>query len=284
MAILYGTTGEGQTLPVLVDQFGNLLAKGIKGEPGTPGTQGPQGPQGPQGQDGAPGEGVPLPYGEERSVLYIKDGAPAWSDPIDPPPVPDVSDVNWVNYQTVGNPTNDVGQYVFPPNNLTYLMELDSWLDSSSESLAGSKQPCVLGTDQNNQIELTFKDSFGKVLNLYWSIPWSYTQYAGIWDITVTCDNPDVGLFQIQPQGSASNLGGSQLHWSPGLSSFIINRDIQRANFAWSFNQTGATIPYVMFRGYELLDPGKVALDRQIAFEDQMRSLFNARLTQSESA
>jgi len=284
MAILYGTTGEGQTLPVLVDQFGNLLAKGIKGEPGTPGTQGPQGPQGEEGQEGAPGEGVPLPYGEERSVLYIKDGAPAWSDPIDPPPLPDNPDVNWVNYQTVGNPTNDAGQYVFPPNNLTYLMELDSWLDPSSQSLAGSKQPIESGNDPSNVIELTFKDSFGKVLILYWSIVWRYSQYAGTWSCNVTCDNPDVGLFQMTPQGKAPNSGSNTDHWAAGSSSFMVNRDIQRANFAWSFKQPGASVNYVMFRGFELLDPGKVALDRQIVLEDRMQSLFDARLTQSDSA
>ena len=36
MAILLGTTATGETLPVLVDQFGNLLAKGIDGAPGWP--------------------------------------------------------------------------------------------------------------------------------------------------------------------------------------------------------------------------------------------------------
>ncbi len=40
MAILYGTQSNGETLPVLVDQFGNLLAKGIEGPPG------PEGPPG----------------------------------------------------------------------------------------------------------------------------------------------------------------------------------------------------------------------------------------------
>lgn len=34
MAILYGTQSNGETLPVLVDQFGNLIAKGIEGPPG----------------------------------------------------------------------------------------------------------------------------------------------------------------------------------------------------------------------------------------------------------
>jgi hypothetical protein len=40
MAILFGTTSSGNTLPVLVDQFGNLLAKGIPGDEGPPGPPG----------------------------------------------------------------------------------------------------------------------------------------------------------------------------------------------------------------------------------------------------
>ena len=53
MAILYGTQSNGETLPVLVDQFGNLLAKGIDGTPGAPGPPGQEGPQGPQGPQGS---------------------------------------------------------------------------------------------------------------------------------------------------------------------------------------------------------------------------------------
>jgi len=49
MAILYGTQSNGETLPVLVDQFGNLLAKGIEGNQGPPGPEGPEGPEGPPG-------------------------------------------------------------------------------------------------------------------------------------------------------------------------------------------------------------------------------------------
>ena len=40
MAILFGTTSTGTTLPVLVDQYGNLLAQGM------PGVEGPPGPPG----------------------------------------------------------------------------------------------------------------------------------------------------------------------------------------------------------------------------------------------
>ena len=63
MAILYGTTGDGTTLPVLVDQFGNLLAKGIDGPPGPPGPPGV-------------GQLPPDPY--EGAILGWEDGELAW--------------------------------------------------------------------------------------------------------------------------------------------------------------------------------------------------------------
>jgi len=63
MAILYGTQSNGETLPVLVDQFGNLLAKGIDGPPG---------PEGPPGLPQLPPD--PL----EGSLLGWQDGELAW--------------------------------------------------------------------------------------------------------------------------------------------------------------------------------------------------------------
>ena len=70
MAILYGTTSEGETLPVLVDQFGNLLAKGIEG---------PQGPEGP------PGIGQLPPGATDGALLGWQDGELVWiTEPLPP--------------------------------------------------------------------------------------------------------------------------------------------------------------------------------------------------------
>lgn len=69
MAILYGTQSNGETLPVLVDQFGNLIAKGIDGAPGEPGDPGPPGP---------PGIGELPPDPLEGALLGWKDGELAW--------------------------------------------------------------------------------------------------------------------------------------------------------------------------------------------------------------
>jgi hypothetical protein len=63
MAILYGTQSNGETLPVLVDQFGNLSAKGLRGEAGPP---------------GAPGIGQLPPDPYEGAILGWQDGELAW--------------------------------------------------------------------------------------------------------------------------------------------------------------------------------------------------------------
>ncbi len=83
MAILYGTQSNGETLPVLVDQFGNLLAKGIDGQPGTPGTPGTPGEPGPPGADGGDFPLPPDPY-EGAFLGWLNNGL-AW---IGTPPVP----------------------------------------------------------------------------------------------------------------------------------------------------------------------------------------------------
>ena len=46
MAILYGTQSNGETLPVQVNSFGQLVAQGLPGEQGPQGDPGPPGPVG----------------------------------------------------------------------------------------------------------------------------------------------------------------------------------------------------------------------------------------------
>ena len=46
MAILYGTTADGESLPVQVNEFGQLVAKGLPGDKGDQGDIGPEGPPG----------------------------------------------------------------------------------------------------------------------------------------------------------------------------------------------------------------------------------------------
>lgn len=60
MAILYGTQSNGETLPVQVNEFGQLVAQGLDGATGPEGPEGPQGPQGPQGEPGTNGTTQPV--------------------------------------------------------------------------------------------------------------------------------------------------------------------------------------------------------------------------------
>lgn len=89
MAILLGTQSNGETLPVQVNEFGQLVAKGIEGEtgePGTPGTPGTHGEPGAQGPPGADGGSFPLPPDPyEGAFLGWLNGELAW---LGSPPVP----------------------------------------------------------------------------------------------------------------------------------------------------------------------------------------------------
>ena len=63
MAILYGTTGTGETLPVEVNEFGQLIAEGLDGPPGPP---------------GPPGIGQLPPDPFEGAILGWKDNTLSW--------------------------------------------------------------------------------------------------------------------------------------------------------------------------------------------------------------
>ena len=81
MAILYGTTSDGNTLPVQVNASGQLVAQGMEGSPGLQGPQGEQGPPGPKGDKGDPGE----PGTEAESSIKESTGvwAPRWESTTD---------------------------------------------------------------------------------------------------------------------------------------------------------------------------------------------------------
>ena len=73
MAILYGTQSNGETLPVQVNSFGQLVAQGLDGAKGEKGDKGDQGPQGPQGEPGEPGADASLEVTNWTPSLEFKD-------------------------------------------------------------------------------------------------------------------------------------------------------------------------------------------------------------------
>lgn len=92
MAILYGTTGTGETLPVEVNEFGQLIAEGLPGPPGPPGL--PELP--PDPFEGAVlgwkdntlswlGGSVPLPVGTYGPITAYQGGVLTLASEVDLP-------------------------------------------------------------------------------------------------------------------------------------------------------------------------------------------------------
>ena len=90
---LYGTQSNGETLPVQVNQFGQLVAEGLQG------SEGPAGPPGDPGQDGGSFPLPPDPY--EGALLGWLNGGLAWigTPPVELPegvfgPIEEILDTN----------------------------------------------------------------------------------------------------------------------------------------------------------------------------------------------
>lgn len=100
MATLYGTTSDGDLVPIQADDQGRLVCEGKQGpagapgEPGSPGADsqvpGPPGPPGSPGEDGKDGkDGLdaawpPAPY--DGAILMWSGGQPVWGTPEFLPP------------------------------------------------------------------------------------------------------------------------------------------------------------------------------------------------------
>lgn len=276
MAILYGTQSNGETLPVLVDQFGNLLAKGIQGDPGTPGqpgTPGEPGGEGPPGPPGTPGEGVPLPYGPDGTVLGIVDGQPAWINATPVPPAPDYS-VTWANIDSTSYCVDETGASISPPNDLTYLSGLDSWLSRSNFDLAGSKR-LVSTADEPNQTPLRFDfvNGFGKVVHLYFTAVYRMGDagpYA--WGNTWNWNNENFVFLGVEGPAMTDPVVGQDLYAGWRIS-WLVNREIASADFSFSIYAAYSEMVAYRFRGMELEDAGAFSAKQQRQFEQRIRRL-----------
>ena len=276
MAILFGTQSNGETLPVLVDQFGNLLAKGIQGEPGNPGqpgTPGEPGGEGPPGPPGTPGVGVPLPYGEDGSYLGIVDGEPQWNIPEPPgpePPPPEsiVCSTLWNNYQLYNSSNNPIN----PPDPLVYLRESDTWNNQNAKSFDGASTK--IGTpnawvELNDTFDLT--SSYGKVLTVKYE---QYFKSKGTYDsnpMNVSCD--DSFVERIANTFQAIYITPGNTFWTGGTASFLLNSELPSVTLKLTCDPQYKELLQIFFRYYALEDAGTFALRRQVQVEQQVRAL-----------
>ncbi len=276
MAILYGTQSNGETLPVLVDQFGNLLAKGIDGQPGQPGqpgTPGEPGGEGPPGPPGTPGEGVPLPYGPDGAYLQIVSGAPAWTDSPGPGPGPDPSSVELSNLATKYSFVTDSGSSISPSDPLQYLKDQACWGQDSCDTVGGAR---YYNDDKDSSRipadEFLMTESYGKVLTVNWSL------YASIW--TSTNENPPIPIVSDSNAELISNTfprikaSSTDPVFLNGTCSFLINADIETLSINIYFGGSGYVLDqYFYIRWFQLEDQGAFALRRQLTVEQEMKAL-----------
>ncbi len=229
MAILYGTQSNGETLPVLVDQFGNLLAKGIEGGQGPEGPEGPQGEQGIPGDPGLPGkdgEGVPLPYGPDGAYLQIVDGDPEWVEqpPTPPPPQPDLA---WINQATSCKSIDADGEYFDDPDPYSWLQTQDTYLAPENQALAGLEVKKLNYYLPDSYLAFDCNDIFGKIITLYWSTAVLASDTAAVdMNINFEFDNSNINLVGTTVKPSY-NIGknGSGNSW--GVYNYLVNRDIE---------------------------------------------------------
>ena len=275
MAILYGTQSNGETLPVLVDQFGNLLAKGIEGQPGQPGqpgTPGEPGGEGPPGPPGTPGEGVPLPYGENGSVLTIENSAPAWLVP-EPPPTPIPVEGLWTNQEESVQPIDSSGNALFPPDYLAYGESQANWKNPSSQPTNGLLVYSQRLNYNGAPIQLELENVFGKVLTLYWAKQ-QYVDAAGDIDgsfQTTISDANVVFVSENNSPGSYFPAGNEYNGWC--IQTYLFNRDITSLAISTGTQWISGSLRRIYFCGWDIQDAGTYAVQRQMKVEAELQRM-----------
>ena len=276
MAILSGTTADGQTLPVLVDQFGNLIAKGLEGdpgEPGPPGTPGEAGAEGAPGEKGDPGEGIPLPLGDEGSILTIVDSQPAWAGGTPPPPPPPEFGLEWLNVPSSMTLTDSTGTLINPADPEEWAKNDSSWNYWGQEpELAGWNSIDDTRSNQDYWINFLAGDNSDKVVHFYYQ--WEYQNNSGndqVFNIQINVDNTDVQSVSQRDTGSATRGGG--IYWAGAKSTFICLKPDIQFNLTHYISASGTQINKTYFRGWSLEDAGTYAVQRQTILERQIRAL-----------
>ena len=128
--VLWGTQSNGETLPVQVNEFGQLVAKPLAG---TEGPAGPEGPQGPPGQDSQ----VPGPEGPQ--------GPPGPEGPQGPEgPPPDMSTFSMI--KSIQHVT-----YVMPRNQQDKFLSI-SMVNSSKSFVSFGGQSAEKQSSEEDQL------------------------------------------------------------------------------------------------------------------------------------
>jgi hypothetical protein len=276
MATLYGTTSTGETLPVLVDQFGNLLAKGIDGDPGQPGqpgTPGEPGGEGPPGPPGTPGEGVPLPYGPDGAYLQIVDGVPAWTESPGPGPEPEPAQPALLNFDDCCI-CQDAGKNLLVKSDpISWAQDLSSWANPAVGEWEGLCTMNDAGLSKENKYVLETPESFGKVLTLYFSckryasVATTYTE--GL-EYAIQADN--VSLV-TKTASTPEHRGSGKTWWAWSSITYLFSREVAQVDVIPKWISSSGVLQGQMFRGWLMEDQGAFALRRQLAVEQDLKQL-----------
>ena len=290
--ILLGTQQNGETLPVQVNEFGQLVAQGLDGakgdkgdpgdpgEPGAPGAKGDKGDPGADGKDGKDGIGVPTPYGEEGSYLWIKDGEPAWTTGDDPGPDPEPPtgpSAVLTNASATLTTMDQGGNPIYPPDDFEYVSTLESWQNPDHVEAAGWAGPFVVELPDSSPLEFTFERVFGTVITCYLCTcvqPLAADKNFDTKDL-VWSDPNMIKVSEDFPTTTGSETGVLTYHsWS---CSYMFNREITNATFKWDIKAGFANKIQMWFRGWKFEDVATFTLRRQIEAEQKLRT-FQTRL------
>ena len=258
MAILYGTQSNGETLPVQVNEFGQLVAKGIEGSPGQPGQQGEQGEPGQQGPPGPPGEGVPEPYGAEGTYLRIQSGVPTWAEgPPDPVPATAVLTDNidksvgeWRKY------LNDEGLPESPKSGYDAWIRMQNYFDTPVLAREG------LGVITNTSMdwyEFDITGSSGNIFEVTMALNIKASTSSGGVDVSLQSNNAD-----LQGINSSERIA-AQNGYVKSLQKFqyiVTSNELKNVRLTWTTTPSviGDTSTYALLQSYKVITSSFYAL------------------------
>lgn len=258
MAILLGTQSNGETLPVQVNEFGQLVAKGIDGLQGEPGEKGEQGDPGLQGDPGPAGAGVPQPYGAEGTYLRIQSGVPAW---LEGPPMPldpavfltDNIDPTRGEYRRY---IDDTGSSDSPKSGYDEWIKGQSYFDSPGAFGQGLG---VANNISDDWYEFNIQGAAGKILQVSISYFMSFSASGATVEIELKSGDPAlVGIKSTFNDRESSGTVKMKLDFTYLVSSDEINN--ARLTFKSRTNYGGDLENYALLQSYQLIDPAAYAI------------------------